>query len=41
VLLYSFIKEGEEFESLLAIFLLDWFDDKDLPTMQTSGSTEF
>lgn len=36
---YSFIKEGEEFEKSAGHFLLDWFDDKEVVEMNTSGTT--
>lgn len=36
---YSFIKEGEEFEKPVGMFLLDWFDDKSYIEMFTSGTT--
>lgn len=36
---YSFIKEGEDFEKPVGMFLLDWFDEKDYIEMFTSGST--
>lgn len=36
---YSFIKEGENYEKPLGIFILDWFDAKPYLEMNTSGST--
>lgn len=36
---YSFIKEGENYEKPLGIFILDWFDPKPYLEMNTSGST--
>lgn len=36
---YSFIKEGENYEIPLGIFILDWFDPKPYLEMNTSGST--
>ncbi|MEY2922561.1 MAG: hypothetical protein RL108_1187, partial [Bacteroidota bacterium] len=36
---YSFIKEGENYEKPLGIFILDWFDPKSYLEMNTSGST--
>ncbi|RLD28142.1 MAG: O-succinylbenzoic acid--CoA ligase [Bacteroidetes bacterium] len=36
---YSFVKEGEPYESVLGDFLLDWLDDKDYVIVKTSGST--
>jgi O-succinylbenzoic acid--CoA ligase len=36
---YSFIKEGEEFESVVGEFVLDWFDSKSYLEMTTSGTT--
>ncbi|KAF2519194.1 AMP-binding protein [Flavobacterium salilacus subsp. salilacus] len=36
---YSFIKEGEPYERAVGDFILDWFDNKDYITMQTSGTT--
>lgn len=36
---YSFIKEGDDFEKPVGDFLLDWFDDNDFITMNSSGST--
>ncbi len=36
---YSFIKEGEDFEKAVGMFLLDWFDDKEFIKIQTSGTT--
>ena len=36
---YSFIKEGENYEKPLGIFILDWFDPKPYLEINTSGST--
>lgn len=36
---YSFIKEGEPYESAVGDFILDWFDNNSFITMQTSGTT--
>jgi O-succinylbenzoic acid--CoA ligase len=36
---YSFIKEGEAFEKPVGDFILDWFDERNYISMQTSGST--
>jgi len=36
---YSFVKEGEDFEKNIGVFLLDWLDDKDYVYANTSGST--
>ncbi|RAJ16284.1 AMP-binding protein [Olleya aquimaris] len=36
---YSLVKEGEPFEKDLGNFLLDWLDDKDVISVNTSGST--
>ncbi|QYJ67596.1 AMP-binding protein [Flavobacterium litorale] len=36
---YSFIKEGQPFESAVGDFILDWFDSKPYIAMQTSGTT--
>jgi len=36
---WSYIKEGEDFEKPMGMFLLDWFDQNDFIEMQTSGST--
>lgn len=36
---YSFIKEGDDYEKPLGIFILDWFDPKPYLEMNTSGST--
>lgn len=36
---YSFIKEGEEFEKWVGMFLLDWFDKNETVEIETSGST--
>ena len=36
---YSFIKEGDDFEKPVGIFILDWFDNNDYIDMHTSGST--
>lgn len=36
---YSFIKEGEEFEKPVGMFLLDWFDERPYIEMFTSGTT--
>lgn len=36
---YSFIKEGQEYESSVGDFLLDWFDKKSYMEMNTSGTT--
>ncbi|MCO6176149.1 AMP-binding protein [Flavobacterium sp. NRK F10] len=38
-LAYSLIKEGEDFEKEVGMFLLDWFDAKDYVEAQTSGTT--
>lgn len=36
---YSFIKEGADFQKALGDFLIDWFDNKPVIEMKTSGST--
>lgn len=36
---YSFIKEGEDFEKPVGMFILDWFDDRPFIEMKTSGTT--
>lgn len=36
---YSFVKEGNDFEKPVGMFILDWFDEKDYIEMFTSGST--
>jgi O-succinylbenzoic acid--CoA ligase len=36
---YSFIKEGQEYESSVGDFILDWFDKKSYMEMNTSGTT--
>ncbi len=36
---YSLIKEGEDFEIPIGIFLIDWIDDSDFIEVSTSGST--
>lgn len=36
---YSFVKEGEDFEKSIGIFLLDWLDENDHVYVKTSGST--
>tara|TARA_R100001369_G_scaffold14013_2_gene28392 strand:+ start:21256 stop:22338 length:1083 start_codon:yes stop_codon:yes gene_type:complete len=36
---YSFIKEGQPYESVIGNFLIDWLDDKDFVSVNTSGST--
>lgn len=36
---YSFIKEGDDFEKPVGIFILDWFDDKSTITLNSSGTT--
>lgn len=36
---YSFIKEGEDFEKPVGIFILDWFDEHEFIEMTTSGTT--
>ncbi|NBL64158.1 AMP-binding protein [Flavobacterium sp. NST-5] len=36
---YSFIKEGDDFEKPVGIFILDWFDDHEYIEMTTSGTT--
>lgn len=38
---YSFVKEGEDYEKSLGLFLLDWLDVKDTIDVKTSGSTGF
>ncbi len=38
-LAYSFIKEGEEFEKEIGLFLLDWLDDNEFVVVNTSGTT--
>jgi len=35
----SFIKEGEEFQYEIGVFILDWLDDNDFIVTQTSGTT--
>lgn len=35
----SYIKEGEEFEKEIGLFLLDWLDENDFIITQTSGTT--
>lgn len=39
VLAYEFIKEGNESEKYLGLFILDWFDENPEITLQTSGTT--
>lgn len=34
-----FIKEGEEYEKSVGVFILDWFDEKPYIEMNTSGTT--
>ena len=36
---YDFIKEGETFEEVIGVFLLDWLDGNESIEVQTSGST--
>lgn len=36
---YSFVKEGEDFEKEMGLFLLDWLDDNDFIITTTSGTT--
>lgn len=36
---YSFIKEGDSFEEVIGVFLLDWLDASETIEVQTSGST--
>ena len=36
---YSFIKEGESFEEVIGVFLLDWLDTSETIEVQTSGTT--
>lgn len=36
---YSFIKEGEDYEKEIGVFLLDWLTDKSTVTVMTSGTT--
>ncbi|KOS04922.1 O-succinylbenzoic acid--CoA ligase [Flavobacterium akiainvivens] len=36
---YSFIKEGEEYQKHIGLFILDWLDGNDFVPMQTSGTT--
>lgn len=36
---YSLIKEGEPYEKIIGNFLLDWLDEKEYVTIQTSGAT--
>ncbi|WP_289044386.1 AMP-binding protein [uncultured Olleya sp.] len=36
---YSYIKEGETFEQEIGVFLLDWLDDNEFLSVNTSGST--
>lgn len=38
-LAYSLIKEGQEHEKDLGVFLLDWLDDKETILLTTSGTT--
>lgn len=36
---YNFIKEGEPYEEVIGVFLLDWLDANETIQVQTSGST--
>lgn len=36
---YSFIKEGEEYQKHIGLFILDWLDGNHYVPMQTSGTT--
>lgn len=36
---YSFIKEGEDYQKYIGLFILDWLDGNDYVPMQTSGTT--
>lgn len=36
---YSYIKEGEEYQKHIGIFILDWLNNKTFVPMQTSGTT--
>lgn len=38
-LAYTLIKEGQEHEKDLGVFLLDWLDDKEIIQLTTSGTT--
>ena len=38
---YAYIKEGDEYEQQLGLFLLNWFDDSDTIELTTSGTTGF
>ena len=37
---YSYVKEGEEWEREVGDFLLNWLDDFDVLTVETSGPRE-
>src|SRR5690606_16867219 len=39
ILAYEFIKEGNESEKYLGLFILDWFDESPEITLKTSGTT--
>lgn len=36
---YDLIKEGEDFQKKIGLFLLEWFNDSDKITLKTSGTT--
>ncbi|MEY2692561.1 MAG: hypothetical protein RIT03_951 [Bacteroidota bacterium] len=36
---YAYIKEGDEYEQQLGLFLLNWFDESDTLELTTSGTT--
>jgi O-succinylbenzoic acid--CoA ligase len=36
---YAYIKEGDEYEQHIGLFLLHWFDESDTITLTTSGTT--
>jgi len=36
---YNFIKEGEPYEEVMGVFLLDWLDSNSSIEVPTSGST--
>lgn len=38
-LAYDFIKEGQEFERITGVFILDWFNTNSFITVTTSGTT--
>jgi O-succinylbenzoic acid--CoA ligase len=36
---YAYIKEGDEYEQQIGLFLLNWFDESDILELTTSGTT--